>query len=558
MFGLFWKTQKYDEESSESDEENYSTKIYDVESGSYIKKNTKTNVYVYKNVSEDKDKDNSNLKSNEKIIINNKKEDGLEKKTESGSNLDLITSPIKSSIKIITSGLNLSSISGSKNNTPNASNAIEKKLSTVEVQKFFDNESNSNKESNSEKELCLDKNEDSDNQSKGIEYIQQRQSSKSTSGSTGFDLGLDFDEQFEEEYLSDSEYNKKIIIEHKETKEPNPVSNEFDYEKMINNELENIKKSKREDDMNLELYNRVMKKINKLKEKMNETESDEESDLESESDSDSDSQIETDGEKELESDSESKIGSDEESDMDPEEFSTYIVKESKRTYNHNSYYCQFLWSGIEYLDHWELQRKINKDHSKIILSQMKSDYEKSNNFTFYDVIHLGLKPDGKYYVIDGQHRLVAYYNLFLKNKYPIQKVPAVIWETKSDDEFLEIYEKINKRVPFDITPFNRKILDIIFQLDEIFGKKTTIWGKKRPKIDKTLFIDEMNINDSVHKLDADSIVKKIVEINIKIRGLPRSKRSVERVSSGVHTQCEEMDFYLGYDKNLKWIHDIKI
>ena len=39
-----------------------------------------------------------------------------------------------------------------------------------------------------------------------------------------------------------------------------------------------------------------------------------------------------------------------------------------------------------------------------------------------------------------------------------------------------------------------------------------IWGKKRPKIDKTLFISEMDTNDSVHKLDADTIMKKIIDI----------------------------------------------
>ncbi len=245
-------------------------------------------------------------------------------------------------------------------------------------------------------------------------------------------------------------------------------------------------------------------------------------------------------------------------DIEEDQFGNYILKESKSIYNHNSFYCQFLWSGIEHLDHWELQRKVNKEHAKQILIQMKKDYKSAGKFIFYDVVHLGLKSDGKYYVIDGQHRLVAYYNLFFKNLYPVQKVPAVIWDTKTDDEFLEIYERINKRVPFDVTPFHKKILDIIFQMDNTFGNGSNIWGKKRPKIDKNLFIEEMKTNDDVHKLDADTIVKKIIEINIKIRGLPRSKRTDGKVTSQIHASAEEMDFYLGYDKSLRWIHQIML
>ena len=41
----------------------------------------------------------------------------------------------------------------------------------------------------------------------------------------------------------------------------------------------------------------------------------------------------------------------------------------------------------------------------------------------------------------------------MKNLYPIQKVPAVIWETTSDDEFLEIYERINKRVKYRLVRY---------------------------------------------------------------------------------------------------------
>jgi hypothetical protein len=296
---------------------------------------------------------------------------------------------------------------------------------------------------------------------------------------------------------------------------------------LIKVELDDEDLDNKKENTELKLYNETLEKINKLKEEDNLNEDEDKDD-------------------------------EENFNVNTEVFADYILKDSVRPYNDNSYYCQFLWSGIEHLDHWELQRKLNRDHAKTILSQMKKDYKKKNQFIFYDVIHLGIKSDGNYYVIDGQHRLVAYYNLYLKNLYPIQKVPAVIWETSSDDDFLEIYERINKRVPFDVTPFNKKILDIIFQMENHFGNSNTIWGKKRPKIDKTLFISEMDTNDSVHKLDADTIMKKIIDINIKIRGLPRSKRTDIKIQNSTHASAESIDFFLGYDKNLAWIHEISI
>ncbi len=289
--------------------------------------------------------------------------------------------------------------------------------------------------------------------------------------------------------------------------------------------------------INLKLYNETLEKINSLKK-----------DLHNLNEIIKDFDVDEDTQKEEENLS-----------IDTDNFQDYIIKDSIKPYSYNSYYCQFLWSGIEHLDHWELQRKLNKEHAKQIMNEMREDYKKKNNFIFYDVIHLAIKSDGNPFVLDGQHRLVAYYNLYLKNKYPIQKVPAVIWNCSSEDEFLEIYEKINQRVPFDVTPFNKKILDIIFQLDNHFGKKgLNIWGKRRPKIDKALFIAEMDTNDAVHKLDADTIVKKIIDINVNIRGLPRSKRTDVKVPNQVHLSAEEIDFFLGYDKNLSWIHQITL
>lgn len=241
------------------------------------------------------------------------------------------------------------------------------------------------------------------------------------------------------------------------------------------------------------------------------------------------------------------------------DFANYIIKDSIVMYDNNaSIFCKFLWSGITFLDHWELQRKLDKHYAKKLMKIMINDYNTYGNFMFYDPIHLALKSDNKYYVIDGQHRLVAWNTLCIKNKYPIQQIPCVIWTVKFEDDFLTLFDRINSRTPIDRTKlFNYKILEIIQEMTNQMGKSEMIWGSKRPKIDKDLFVQEMRSNESIHKMETGKIMEKIKEINNKIRGLPRTKRANVYIGTSVHTHAETMDFFLGYDKELKWIYDIK-
>jgi hypothetical protein len=238
--------------------------------------------------------------------------------------------------------------------------------------------------------------------------------------------------------------------------------------------------------------------------------------------------------------------------------SQYIVQDKIIDFNSKSIFCYYLWSGIEDLDRWELNRKINLEHVKKIYKEMTKDYEKSNEFIFYEPVHIAIKTNSTFYVIDGQHRLLACAKLYKKNKYPVQKIPCVLWFPKNDDEFIEIFDKINSRTPLDKTKlFNYKINEIIGWIDKSWGKKECLWGKTRPRINKDLFVEKMRESDSVHKLDTSIIMDKITKINCKIRGLSRNKRSTKKsISDSVHNHAESIDFYLGYDKELDWIKEI--
>ena len=160
-------------------------------------------------------------------------------------------------------------------------------------------------------------------------------------------------------------------------------------------------------------------------------------------------------------------------------------------------------------------------------------------------------------MIDGQHRLVAFENLYLKNKYPIQQIPCIIWLIKNEEDFLILFDRINARTPINrYKLFNYKINEIIFELTKKMGNVETIWGTRRPQINKNLFVQEMRENNFVHNMEIELIIKKILEINNEIRGLPRTKRC-KGISSTIHSHAEKMNFFLGYDKDLSWIQLIK-
>ncbi len=241
--------------------------------------------------------------------------------------------------------------------------------------------------------------------------------------------------------------------------------------------------------------------------------------------------------------------------------SQYIVQDKIMEFNTKSILCYYLWSGINNLDKWELNRKIDEKQVKKIYMQMKNDYEKYNEFVFYEPVHLAIKTNSIFYVIDGQHRLLACNKLYNKNKYPIQQIPCILWFPKNEEEFIEIFDKINSRTPLDKTKlFNYKINDIIKWIDENWNKnkKECLWGKKRPKIDKDLFVSKMRSTDIIHKLDTIDIINQIKKINSTIRGLPRNKRCTctKSTTDNVHNLAESIDFFLGYDRELKWIDEI--
>jgi len=192
-------------------------------------------------------------------------------------------------------------------------------------------------------------------------------------------------------------------------------------------------------------------------------------------------------------------------DINLEDFTNYIDYSQKIFMNSNSMFTKFSWNGAEFIDRWELQRTIDYDKASGIANEMIRYYKKNKEFLFTDPIHIGqikneeLENNNKYYIIDGQHRLEAIIAIYKCNKYPIQKVPCIIWSVKNDDEIDELFDKINNRIYMDSTKLMKnKLILTCNMMEEKWNKD--IWGERRPKISKELFIDKIRNNDDCYKL----------------------------------------------------------
>lgn len=241
--------------------------------------------------------------------------------------------------------------------------------------------------------------------------------------------------------------------------------------------------------------------------------------------------------------------------VESDNFSDYIVTDSSISYAKNAIFCKFNWNGIIHLDRWELQRKVEETHVDELKELFETNFKKNGEFIFYDPIHIGKKKDDdKYYVLDGQHRISTVEYFVKSNKYAIQQIPAIIWYVNNEKEFIDLFHKINNRLSLDkLKLMQVKLLEIIQEFEKKYGKD--IWKKNRPFINKEKFVEKLRETDSVHKLTTTEIMEKIYKINEKLRQLPRSKR-VKNVKPNIHNSAEEMDFFLGMDKDMNWMKDI--
>jgi hypothetical protein len=282
-----------------------------------------------------------------------------------------------------------------------------------------------------------------------------------------------------------------------------------------------------------------------------------ESDIESQSECDS----------QYESESEHESDSEDKSKSKSEIFKDHIQKHSHVNISRKLYSAILSSSGIEYIEFWELQRKIDNKHVEHIFNTMRQEWCDKKTMSFYDPIHIAhVIYNDRCYVIDGQHRVCAY-KKFHDDERPFN-FPIYFHTVQNDEEMLELFKLVNKRLHVDIDLLkNEKLIKLEQFLKEKYGdviRKNEKSSSKqyrpvnRPYLDSHEFFPQIRKNIFFQNNDIEIVFHKLIEINKAIRQLPRVKRCGEKkCSKETHNKAEKLNFFLGLDKDMKWLNDLK-
>lgn len=279
---------------------------------------------------------------------------------------------------------------------------------------------------------------------------------------------------------------------------------------------------------------------------------------------DSDSEYES--ESESEGESECKSENKNEPKSKSEIFKDHIQKNSLFNISPKLYSATLSSSGIDYIELWELQRKIENKHVEDIFNTIKQEWRDKESISFYDPVHIAHVIDkDRYYVIDGQHRVSAY-KKFHNDERPFY-FPIYVHSVENEEEMLQLFKIVNKRLNIDINSLeNAKLIDLEKNIKAEYGnviRKNERNSSReyrpvnRPYLDSHEFYAEIRKNYFFQHNDAKTIFDKLKEINNSIRKLPRVKRGGKSCSKNSHDKAEKLNFFLGLDKDMKWINDLK-
>ena len=94
------------------------------------------------------------------------------------------------------------------------------------------------------------------------------------------------------------------------------------------------------------------------------------------------------------------------------------------------------------------------------------------------------------------------------------------------------------------------------EVNEVEGKEDTSEEDSVVKINKDMLAEKLKNSESVHKLSTEDILNKLFKINENLRKMPRSLRVKPCCATSIHNSAENIDFFLGLDKIMKWIEEI--
>jgi Protein of unknown function DUF262 len=205
------------------------------------------------------------------------------------------------------------------------------------------------------------------------------------------------------------------------------------------------------------------------------------------------------------------------------------------------------------IDAPSVQRSIDRRHVKQIFNYIVTSH------TIGETVILGtielVDLDGKWYCVDGQHRLCA-----LKDAYAQHhKIPFFvhIYSVRTQDQMNEIFYIRNRNVPIPdfllsdtIDCDRKKLLERIEE--DLKNNKSTLFretkAERRPYIRISDFMDKIQ---ELNNLDTFEDYEKIFDRNNKRIKRENSEDSIKKkklISPAMWKLCEEHNIWFGLDK----------
>jgi hypothetical protein len=218
-------------------------------------------------------------------------------------------------------------------------------------------------------------------------------------------------------------------------------------------------------------------------------------------------------------------------------------------------FCSLKCLHILHSPIWALNRKIDRDHVRLLFDAYEKEVKIGQQICFFDMIHITYNVvSDEVKVIEGQHRIQALEEI--RRKYPAYecKFPAVLWNVSDDNDMMHLLHIVNNRKHFELEAnISYEISDIVSTLSDYF--QTNIWGDFRPFMSKPVFIEKLKQKIDHIRQEYDSVedyVAKLIQINEDIGKLPKYKRGGGTKST--NEKAEEIGFFLGLDKNMGWLN----
>lgn len=245
-----------------------------------------------------------------------------------------------------------------------------------------------------------------------------------------------------------------------------------------------------------------------------------------------------------------------------------------------TWFAKITAEDIDYIDFWELNRKVDKTFIKTIIDWQEAYHLKNGRYNFIDPLHICEVEEEteygytySYKLLDGQHRLSAYRQL--SNKYDRPMLPVILHRVKNNEEMLTLFQFINNRAFLDMKQLDKereKLDSIMKSMDRHWiinrmrkigrsnfkgNSYTSVFGKNRPYINKEKFCQKIRETKSFTTCTVEEILNKLINLNQVIKSLPYNLRGTNIKKDSKYIQDSEyLNFYLGYNKDMTWMNEL--